>query len=244
MNKYTLGTILGTALIGLAKSKLGSNARKSRMIFDSKIDIRAYYQWEASFNVDEEVSEQQSWEQQSSEQQSWEQQSSSQEEFDRDEMLSNIESDLQCMIGDMVSELSELLPPMESDEWVPEYSLDVHIESKTWRAEGYDIEVGFYLVRERDGIEEWVDKNKVEQEFMQVFEVVATQGDAIVERIINDNFGIDGAELEHVISNSDLEINENGTRTDIYVIDENGVKKRVHTSPFLTSAPEPKIRKR
>lgn len=239
MNKYTLGTILGTALIGLAKSKLGSNARKSRMIFDSKIDIRAYYQWEATFNVDEEVSEQQS-----SEQQSWEQQSSSQEEFDRDEMLSDIESDLKCMIDDMVSELSELLPPMESDEWVPEYSLYVHIEAKGWRAEGYDVEIGFYLVRERDGIEEWVDKNKVEQEFMQVFETIATQGDAIVERIINDNFGIDGAELEHVISASDLEINENSTRTYMSVIDENGNERRVHTSPFLTSAPQPNLRKK
>jgi len=244
VNKYTLGTILGTALIGLAKSKLGSNAKKGQMIFDSAIDIRGYYQWEASFIVDEEASEQQSSEQQSSEQQSWEQQSSSQEEFDRDEMLSDIESDLQCMIGDMVSELSELLPPMESDEIVPEYSLDVHIEAKTWRTEGYDVEIGFYLVRERYGIEEWVDKDKVEQEFMQVFETIANQGDAIVERIINDNFGIDGAELEHVISNSDLEINENSTRTYMYVLDENGNKIRVNQSPFLTSAHIPKIRKR
>jgi flagellar motor switch/type III secretory pathway protein FliN len=244
MNKYALGTILGTALLGLAKSRLGSTAKKIKLFFDSAIDIRAYYRWEASFIVDEEVSEQQSSEQQSSEQQSSEQQSSSQEEFDRDEMLSNIESDLQCMIGDMDSELSELLPPMESDEIVPEYSLGVHIEAKTWRTEGYDVEIGFYLVRARDGIEKWVDKDKVEQEFMQVFETIATQGNAIVERIINDNFRIDGAELDYVTQDSDLEIGENSTRTYMYVIDENGNKRRVNRSPFLTSAHLPKIRKR
>jgi hypothetical protein len=42
MNKYALGTVLGTALIALAKSKLGSGAKMKKgykEIFEARIDF-------------------------------------------------------------------------------------------------------------------------------------------------------------------------------------------------------------
>ena len=148
MNKYTLGTILGTALLGFAKSRKGSNGKR-KLIFDSAIDIRAYFHWEASFNVDEEVSEQQSSWEQSSEQQSSEQQSdwNTSSEFDREEMLDDIEGDIQAMEGDFDSALTEIISELD------EYRLSVYVEAKKWRDEGYEVEIGFLLVRENCNID-------------------------------------------------------------------------------------------
>ena len=231
MNKYTLGTILGTALLGLAKSK-GSKA-KVKIIFDSAIDIRAYYHLEASFIVDEGGLEQQSSEQQSSEQQSsWE------ESFDREEMLENIESDIKYMIGEIENELLHLAPTEKY------YDLSVHVEAKKWRDEGYEVEVGFYLRREHYNIDTWIDIPKIEEEFMNVLENIADQSENIINSIIESNFDVEGAEFDYLHGNSDLEINENSSRIYVYAVDEKGVKKRVNISPFKTSAPRPNLRKR
>ena len=178
MNKYTLGTILGTALLGFIKRK-GSNAQ-SKIMFKSAIYISGYFHWEASFHVDEEVSEQQSSWEQSSEQQSSEQQSdwNSSSEFDREEMLDDIEGDIQAMEGDFDLALTELIAELD------EYRLSVHVEAKKWREEGYEVEIGFLLVRENNNIDTWIDLKKVEQEFMEVFERISNEGEGIVSRII------------------------------------------------------------
>ena len=44
MNKYALGTVLGTALLGLAKSKLGSGIRFKRILYPtSYLEFTVYY---------------------------------------------------------------------------------------------------------------------------------------------------------------------------------------------------------
>ena len=232
MNRYTLGTILGTALLGFSKSRKGSNVKK-KLIFDSAIHIIGYFHWEASFAVDEEISEQQSSEQQSSEQQSdW----NSSSEFDREEMLDNIEGDIQAMQSDFESGLGDLISDLE------DYTLHIYIESNDGEDEDYEVEIGFYLVRERDGIDTWINVNKVEEEFMEVFEMVATQGEDIVSRII-EGIAIEGATLNYVARGADLEISENSSRVYIYSVDKNGKKTNVKQHPRGKN-PNPKLRKR
>ena len=238
MNKYTLGTILGTALLGLAKSKLGSNAKSHKVFFDSAIDIRAYFGWEASFDVDEEVSEQQSSWEQSSEQQSSEQQSdwNSSEGFDREEMLDTIEGDIQAM--EFHSALNELISELDN------YSLDVHIEAKRWRDEGYDIEIGFLLERVNKNIDTWIDLNKVKQEFMEVFERISDDGVDIISKIIEDNLDVEGATLRYVDRNSDLEISENSSKSYPYIISEDGKKIYFRDQKRKLEQSKPNLRKR
>ena len=99
MNKYALGTILGSALLGLSKKQIGSSAKIKQLCW---IDARVSGQIDLRFNIyplfgfnenvtalvdklwddlpKEEITETQSSEQQSSEQQSSEQQSSWEEE--------------------------------------------------------------------------------------------------------------------------------------------------------------------
>jgi len=138
-----------------------------------------------------------------------------------------MECDFETELNDLISELDE-------------YRLSVHVESKKWREEGYEVEVGFYLIREHYNIDTWIDLRKVEQEFMEVFERISNEGVDIVSRIIENNFALEGATLDYVDRASDLEISENSSQVAVYTVDKNGKKKRLNTNLNKKS----KLRKR
>ena len=226
MNKTALGTIIGSALLGLAKSKgsKSSSLEKLRLETSSYHEYLSLIRWNLVFERLEQSSEQQSSEQQSSEQQSSEQQSSSQEdEIDIEEIGREVEEGIHEICDAVMSMVSQ------------DDSFASFVEPVTWRDlldEYPEVQVGFVISRKRL-CKPAVSLEKGEDEFFNMLsEIQDNLEDTVADVISNIDWGDYNVSFLHASGGYEIEVQDTGSKFTATYFDQNGNEVKVEKGAF------------
>ena len=216
MNKTALGTIIGAALIGLAKSK-GS---KSSSLETLRLETSSYHEYLSSIRWDlvfERL-------EQSSEQQSSEQQSSSQEdEIDIEEIGREVEG--------VIHEICDAVMSMVSQD----DSFASFVEPVTWRDlldEYPEVQVGFVISRKRL-CKPAIALYEGEDEFFNMLsEIQDNLEETVADVISNIDWGDYNVSFLHASGGYEIEVQDTGSKFTATYFDQNGNEVKVEKGAF------------
>jgi len=231
MNKTALGTIIGAALIGLAKSK-GS---KSSSLETLRLETSSYHEylssirWDLVFERLEQSSEQQSSEQQSSEQQSSEQQSSEQQSSSQEDEI-DIE-EIGREVEGVIHEICDAVMSMVSQD----DSFASFVEPVTWRDlldEYPEVQVGFVISRKRL-CKPAIALYEGEDEFFNMLsEIQDNLEETVADVISNIDWGDYNVSFLHASGGYEIEVQDTGSKFTATYFDQNGNEVKVEKGAF------------
>ena len=216
MNKTALGTIIGAALLGIAKRQGSkySSLEKLRLETSSYHEYLSSIRWDLVFERLE----------QSSEQQSSEQQSSSQEdEIDIEEIGREVEG--------VIHEICDAVMSMVSQD----DSFDFFVEPVTWRDlldEYPEVQVGFVISRKRL-CKPAVSLEKGEEEFFNMLsEIQDNLEETVADVISNIDWGDYNVSFLHASGGYEIEVQDTGSKFTATYFDQNGNEVKVEKGAF------------